>query len=86
MQHQFAVMKSLFPFALRTDESSVRTVVHQHELVCAALDVGMIARGSRIVKFDAVTGAAPDGDLSVDFGFVAEITQPQVRHAVRMGN
>ena len=45
MQNQFAVMKSAFPLALRTNESSVRTVVHQHELVCTALDVGMIATG-----------------------------------------
>ena len=86
MQNQFAVMKSVFPFALRADESSVRTVVHQHELVCTALDVGMIARGAWIVEFDAVTGATPDGDLGVDFGFVAEINHAQPRHAVRMGD
>ena len=86
VQNYFAVMEFVFPFVLRTNESSVRTVVHQHELVCTALDVGMIARGARIVEFDAVTGAPPDGDLGVDYGFVAEITQPQVHHTVRMGN
>ena len=47
VQNYFAVMEFVFPFALRTNESSVRTVVHQHELVCTALDVGMIARGAR---------------------------------------
>jgi hypothetical protein len=33
-----------------------------------------------------VTGAPPDGDLGVDYGFVAEINHPQPCHAVRMGN